>query len=55
MPTKTQCWSFLYNHVLSISGLTDGEKTGVILGGIGGVCICAIGGKVGYMKYTAKK
>jgi hypothetical protein len=54
-PTKTQCWSFLYNHVLSISGLTDGEKTGVILGGIGGVCICAIGGKVGYMKYTAKK
>ena len=37
-------------------GLTDAETAGVILGGIGGACICAgIAGKVGYMKYTAKK
>ena len=37
-------------------GLTDEETAGVILGGIGGACICAgIAGKVGYMKYTAKK
>jgi hypothetical protein len=46
----------LYNHVLSISGLTDEETAGAILGGIGGASICAgVAAKVGYMKYTAKK